>query len=170
MRQESAKRIRAYKYLKFIYIPVIAAAACFVSANWYQLSLIHGDSMSPAYRDMQFVLIDRHSGLYTYGDVVTFHCENLDAALVKRIVACPGDRVMIGNGTLYVNDVVSQVFPEPGIFEYSGLADDIVYLGDNQYFVIGDNLEESRDSRYEEVGIINESDIIGKVVPYINVK
>ena len=170
MRQESAKRIRAYKYLKFIYIPAIAAVACLVSANWYQLSLIHGDSMSPAYHDMQFVLIDRYSGLYTYGDVVTFHCENLDAALVKRIVACPGDRVMIGHGTLYVNDAVSQVFPEPGIFEYSGLADDIVYLRDNQYFVIGDNLEESRDSRYEEVGIINESDIIGKVVPYINVK
>lgn len=170
MRQESAKRIRAYKYLKFIYIPAIAVVACFVSANWYQLSLIHGDSMSPAYHDMQFVLIDRHSGLYTYGDVVAFECEKLDAVLVKRIVACPGDRVIITDGTLYVNDAVSQVFPQDGIFAYSGLADSTIYLGDDQYFVIGDNLEESRDSRYEEVGMVKGKDILGKTIPCINVK
>ncbi|MDE6602161.1 MAG: signal peptidase I [Lachnospiraceae bacterium] len=168
MEQVSSKLNRAYKILKLIYIPVIIGTAYFVSTNWYQVSLIRGDSMSPAYHNMQLVLIDRHCGLYTYGDVVTFRCEKLDAVLVKRIVACPGDQVIIENGTLYVNDAVSQVFSEPFIFEYSGIADDRVALGENQYFVIGDNLEESRDSRYVKVGLVNREDILGKMVPCID--
>ena len=168
MKRELSKLNRAYKILKFIYIPAIVVAAYYVSANWYQVSLIRGDSMSPAYHNMQLVLTDRHSRLYTYGDVVTFQCEKLDAVLVKRIVACPGDQVMIENGTLYVNDTVSQVYSEPHIFEFSGIADDRVVLGENQYFVIGDNLEESKDSRYEEVGLVNRKDIFGKVVSCID--
>lgn len=156
---------RAYKIMKFIYIPVIIAVAYFVSTNWYQVSLIRGDSMCPAYHNLQFVLIDRHSEVYTYGDVVAFRCEKLDAVLVKRIVALPGDQVIIRDGTLYVNNIASQIYQQNGIFEYSGLASDIVYLGDDQYFLIGDNLEESKDSRYAEVGTVNEEDILGKIIP-----
>lgn len=170
MGRDLPKSYRVYGILKYIYIPAIMAAAYFVSANWYQVSLVRGHSMSPAYHDMQFVLIDRHSGLYTYGDVVAFQCDKLDAVLVKRIVACPGDQVIIADGTLYVNDAVSRVFPRDGIFSYSGLADSTVYLGGDQYFVIGDNLEESRDSRYEEVGMVNGKNILGKIIPRINVK
>lgn len=158
-----------YKILKLIYIPAIITAAYFVSTNWYQVSLICGESMNPAYHDKQFVLIDRHSDSYTYGDVVAFRCEKLDAMLVKRIVACPNDQVMISDGTLYVNNIVSQIFTQDGVFEYSGLANDIVYLEEGQYFLIGDNLEESKDSRYEEVGKVNAEDIVGKIIPCINI-
>lgn len=151
--------------LKYIYIPAIIAAAYFVSANYYQFSLIRGNSMTPAYHNMQFVLIDRHSDLYTYGDVVAFRCEALDAVLVKRIVACPGDRVIVKDGTLYVNDAVSRTFPQEDIFEYSGIAGDMVCLEENQYFMIGDNLAESKDSRYAEVGAVNGENILGKIIP-----
>lgn len=158
-----------YKILKLIYISAIIAAAYFVSTNWYQVSLIRGNSMSPAYHDKQFALIDRHSNSYTYGDVVAFRCEKLDAVLVKRIVACPGDQVIIRDGTLYVNNDVSQIFTQDGIFKYSGLASDMIYLEDDRYFLIGDNLEESKDSRYKEVGTVNVEDIVGKIIPCINI-
>lgn len=166
MKRDFSKLNRVYQYLKYIYIPVIIAAAWFVSANWYQVSLIRGNSMSPAYHNMQFVLIDRHSRRYTYGDVVAFRCEGLDAVLTKRIAACPGDRVIVKDGTLYVNDAVSRIFSQEGAFAYGGIAGDKVCLGENQYFMIGDNLEESKDSRYEEVGVVDGEAILGKIIPH----
>lgn len=161
MKQVSWKLNKAYKIVKYIYIPAIIAAVYYVSTNWYQVALIHGDSMSPAYHNMQLVLLERHSDLYTYGDVISFRCENLNAVLIKRIVACPGDQVIIENGTLYVNGAVSRIFPQEGIFKYSGV--DNVNLGENQYFVIGDNIGESKDSRYKEIGAVNGTDILGKI-------
>lgn len=121
--------------------------------------------MSPAYHNMQFVIIDRHSIDYTYGDVITFKCENLNSVLAKRVAACPGDIVEIKDGTLYVNDAVSSIYDKEYIFEYSGIAQYPLYLEVNQYFVIGDNIAASKDSRHEEVGVVYIEDIIGKVIP-----
>lgn len=80
---------KAYKLFRIAWIPVIIIFTYYVSSNWYQLLLIHGDSMNPTYHNMQFVMIDKYSGGYTYGDVIAFQCDNLDSVLVKRIVACP---------------------------------------------------------------------------------
>lgn len=58
MKLDSWKRNKAYKALIYIFISAIIASAYYISSNWYQVSLIRGDSMSPAYHNMQFVLID----------------------------------------------------------------------------------------------------------------
>lgn len=136
----------------------------YVSANWYQLMLVHGDSMWPAYHDMQFVLSDRNTENYTYGDVIVFQCEGLDSVLMKRIAACPGDIVKIEDGRLYVNEEESRVFSKKYQFDYSGIADSPIQLTDNQYFVIGDNIEKSKDSRYREIGCVGRDYIIGKII------
>lgn len=150
----------------FVLVISIVVLSYYVSANWYQLSLIRGESMSPAYHNMQFVIIDRHSGDYTYDDVIAFRCDGLNSVLVKRIAACPGDTVVIKDGTLYVNDTISSVYGQEYLFEYSGIAHELLYLGANQYFVIGDNISESKDSRSDEVGSVDVEDIIGKVIPH----
>ena len=92
-------------FLKFFLFFCIIMFAFYVSVNWYQVLLIHGESMSPTYQDMQIVILEKHLERYTYGDVIAFQCENLDSILVKRIVACPGDDVVIKSGHLYVNAV-----------------------------------------------------------------
>lgn len=151
--------------IRFIVLIIcVIALSYYISANWYQLSLIRGESMSPAYHNLQFVIVDRHSGNYTYGDVITFRCENLQSVLAKRIVACPGDTIMIKDGILYINDAVSSIYNQDYLFEYSGIVRYPLHLGTNQYFVIGDNIVESKDSRYEEIGIVDTSDIIGKIL------
>lgn len=136
----------------------------YISTNWYQLVLVRGDSMVPAYHNMQFTIIDRRAKDFTYGDIIAFECGGLKSVLIKRIAACPGDQVVIKEGVLYVNDRVSSVYPESVLFEYAGIAENLIQLSDNQYFVIGDNVKESNDSRYQKVGCINAEDILGRTV------
>ena len=119
--------------------------------------------MSPAYHNMQLVILDRHSKDYDYNDVIAFECDGLDAVLVKRVAACPGDTVVFDDGTLYVNGKISEVFMAEGQFEYAGEADTMIHLEEDQYFVIGDNVAESKDSRYTEVGCVNKMDVLGKL-------
>lgn len=148
------------KVLLWISIPL---AAWYISANWYQLMLIQGRSMEPAYKNLQIVLLDKHTESYTRGQAVAFSCEGLSSVLVKRIVAVPGDRAQIREGTLYINGAVSQVYPQEGMFEFSGILQEEIQMEAMQYLVIGDNVEESIDSRYPEVGILSRDEILGIV-------
>lgn len=134
-----------------------------ISKYYFQLMLIQGTSMEPAYHDLQMVWLDKRNDFYTYGDVIAFRCDSFDKILVKRVAALPGDSIHIVDGSLYVNGEVSTVYPKQGIFERAGIAAEVVLAKDKQYFVIGDNIRESKDSRYEEIGFVDASDIIGKV-------
>lgn len=120
--------------------------------------------MELSYHDWQIVWLDKRSDLYTYGDVIAFCCDLLDKILVKRAVALSGDSIHIVDGSLYVNGEVSTVYPKQGKFKRSGIAAEVMSAKDKQNFVIGDNIRESKDSRYEEIGFVDASDIIGKVV------
>lgn len=120
--------------------------------------------MSPSYHNMQLVVLDKYTKKYSYGDVIAFKCDGLSSVLVKRIAACEGDVITIKDGTLYVNGNISQIYPDEGIFQYAGLLEEENYVKEGQYVVIGDNTAESRDSRYKEVGMIFQADIIGRVI------
>jgi signal peptidase I len=152
------------KYIKgFIAVSLTIALAWCVSGNWFQVMLIQGASMEPAYHNLQPVLLDKCNREYTYGDVVAFECRDLDAVLVKRIAGCPGDVVIIMDGRFYVNGELSPEYKET-FFDYSGNLSDEQVLGSDEYIMLGDNLEESKDSRYDDVGPVGEEEIIGKVI------
>lgn len=118
--------------------------------------------MEPAYRSGQFLILDKHTREYTYGDVVAVKKEGLGGYLVKRIAALPGDRVCIKEGIFYVNGEAAQGARQN--IEYAGIAGEPLILGEGQYFVLGDNPARSRDSRYPEIGVIEEKEIRGKVI------
>ena len=63
--------------------------------------------MLPTYHNMQLVLVDKHSNEFHYNDVIVFTNEKLNATLIKRIIAIPGDTVQIIDGTVYVNNMPS---------------------------------------------------------------
>lgn len=153
------------KFLKqAVFAACILFAAYWTSSRYFQLLLIQGDSMRPAYHSMQLTVLNKYDRNYTYGDVLAFSCEGLEAVLVKRVAAVPGDTVQIVDGTLYVNDKVSTVYPDTGIFAFAGTAEQKLHLGEGQFFVIGDNIAKSKDSRYEEVGAVHISDVSGKII------
>lgn len=142
----------------------IIILAYIMSAYWYQFTLIQGQSMYPAFYDKQLVLLDKHSREYKVNDVIAFYCEGLKRNLLKRIVAVPGDSVMIVDGVLYVNGERSLFNHAEVPIEYGGIAEQEIILKDGQFFVLGDNVAKSKDSRYAEVGIVYTKDIIGKVI------
>lgn len=119
--------------------------------------------MSPAYHNLQLVVLDKRDKSYQAGDVVAFSCGGLSSVLVKRVVAVGGDTVRIEDCTLYVNGEISTLYDE-GVFEYSGILRENQQLEEGKYIVIGDNIEQSKDSRYEEIGIISVDIIIGKII------
>ncbi len=159
MKENDRKR----RILILLFILAILAAAYFVSANLYQLMLVHGSSMEPAYRDKEIVLIDKHDREYQKGEATAVYCEKLSSVIVKRIAAVPGDEVIIRDGRLYINGKISESFKD-SCFEYSGILSDTLLLDSDEFIVIGDNVSESHDSRYEDVGIIKRNCIIGTII------
>lgn len=118
--------------------------------------------MNPSYRHMQIVVLDKREQQFQPLDVVAFRCDGLSSILVKRIVAVPGDTVVVENKTLLINGEKS-AFYEQGEFDMPGILCQELHLSDGEYIVIGDNVKESKDSRDIRVGIISVDDIIGKV-------
>lgn len=82
---------------------------------------------------------------------------------VKRVIAVPGDTVLIENGTIYVNGQEFEEEISTAAIEDAGLAVEEITLGADEFFVLGDNRNNSEDSRYANIGNIKKDYIIGKV-------
>ncbi len=124
-----------------------------------------GMSMEPTLENGQQIFIDRF--LYVLsspkaGDVVAFLPNGNENShyYVTRVVAGPGDKVRIADGTLYVNGQESKWVTER-ILD-AGIAENEIILGNKEYFCIGDNPNNSEDSRSANIGPVEEGDMIGK--------
>ena len=153
------------KHIRWIlFAGCIVLAAAWISQSWYQVMLIQGRSMEPNYHNLQLVLLEKHGlRVVAQDDVIAFRCSGLSAILVKRVVAVPGQTAVIRDGKLLVDGEAFRRY-ENETFRFSGLLSSPVSLKEGEYIVIGDNLDESRDSRYEEVGIVSADSFIGRVV------
>lgn len=139
------------------------AAAYICSRCFFQLALIQGSSMEPSYHPMQLVLVDKQPRSYSRGDVVVFRKDGIHGVLVKRIAAGPGDRVQISDGILYVNGKAAEGLDR---ITDPGRAEKEIVLGEDRYFVLGDNVNHSIDSRSDEIGDVSGAQILGRVLPH----
>lgn len=81
---------------------------------------------------------------------------------IKRVIAVPGDTVLIENGVVYVNGEPFEEEVDVAAIEEAGLAAEEITLGQDEFFVLGDNRNNSEDSRYANIGNIRKEYIIGK--------
>lgn len=125
-----------------------------------------GVSMEPALYNGQEILINRF--IYKIsspkkGDVVVFlpNGNQNSHYYVKRVVAEPGDTVQIKEGCLYVNGIAEEEEQFDKMAE-AGIAENAIQLSDDEYFVLGDNRNNSEDSRSGNIGAIKRETIAGK--------
>ena len=81
---------------------------------------------------------------------------------VKRVIAVPGDKVQIKDGAVYVNGELFDEKAETAAILDAQLAAEEIELGEDEYFVLGDNRNNSEDSRYANIGNVKKEYIIGK--------
>ena len=129
---------------------------------------VEGVSMYPTLADSENVLIDKmayRTGVPERFDIVVFEEEISDTGYyIKRIIGLPGEQVTIDKrGNIYINGMVLRDSYGYGVIADPGIAVNTVYVGKDEYFVMGDNRNNSTDSRFEEVGNIKRSQILGKV-------
>ena len=120
--------------------------------------LVDGSSMLPTLSDKQFLILNRSTKKLNRNDIVVFDHDN--SKLIKRIIALPGETIEYKDGVLYINDeVVNEDFISNEVRELTGR----IYkktLGENEYYVMGDNRGGSSDSR--DFGAITKSEIRGR--------
>lgn len=124
-----------------------------------------GVSMEPTLYNGQQIFIDRFFYVLSSpkrGDVVVFLPNGNENShyYVKRVVAVPGDRLVIRDGTLFVNGIESEW--ASGYISDPGIAENELTLENGEFFCVGDNPGNSEDSRSANIGPVKDTDIIGK--------
>jgi signal peptidase I len=120
-----------------------------------------GTGMSPTLNDGDKIFIDKNFGELKRGDIITFlYPKDRSKWYVKRVIGLPNETVEIREGKVYINDLI---LDEPYIEEIYNQQDASFRpqkIPENQYFVMGDNRDNSSDSRYW--GTVDKELIIGK--------
>ena len=133
--------------------------AAFIRIFFFDTYIVTNKSMEPTFMEGdQILLLKRNfifNGIKNF-DVIVFNYE--DSNLVKRVIGVEGDKVEIKDGGLYLNDELI----EHEYYIFSNEDDGLYLVGSNQYFVLGDNIKVSEDSRY--FGLIDKKDIKGQVI------
>lgn len=122
-----------------------------------------GISMEETIGHNQKVLVNRTKYILfapRVSDVVVFKQGSSEHIYIKRVVARPGDTVQIVDGHLYVNDVLAKTRYDK--IANAGIAEEKIILGEDEFFVLGDNRNNSEDSRSDTIGPVHRTEIIGK--------
>jgi len=123
---------------------------------------VNGDSMAPTLEMNEFMILNRLA--YRNQDLNRFDIVVIqygDRPLIKRIIGLPGETVEYRDKVLYINgEAVEETFERGDTEDYNITEHGFVNVPDNQVFAIGDNRENSIDSRH--LGFFNKNVIIGK--------
>ena len=100
----------------------------------------------------------------SYGDLIVFKPNGNQNAHyhIKRVVGKPGDTITIKSGRVFVNGELLNETVQTASMQDAGLAEDGVKLGADEYFVLGDNRNNSEDSRSANIGNVKKEDILGQ--------
>lgn len=150
-----------------IWLAAVIALSWFLITFVAQRTDVNGTSMVPTLEDGDQLIADKIT--YRFRDPERFdiiifpyqYAEN--TYFIKRVIGLPGETVRIDEqGNIYINgEILSESYGYEQM-EYAGLAAEEIHLGEDEYFVLGDNRNVSEDSRYPDVGNIKRSDIIGR--------
>ncbi len=176
---EDAEEINIFKEILGMVVYVLSIVILIYLILHYvgQRTEVNGQSMENTLYNNDSLWIDKLS--YRFKDPERFDIivfpvdsvqsieEGVDTYYIKRIIGLPGETVYISNdGEIYIDgSLLEEDYGKETISPYRvGIASEIITLGEDEYFVMGDNRNNSQDSRVEQVGNIKDADIVGKAV------
>ncbi|EOS37216.1 signal peptidase I [Lachnospiraceae bacterium A4] len=150
-----------------IYLLLVFCAAYLIVTYVGQRTQVSGSSMETTLSDGDHLIVDKIS--YRFEDperfdIIVFPYQyDTDTYYIKRIIGMPGETVQIDDsGNIYVDGELLEEAYGREVIQNPGRANDPILLGDDEYFVMGDNRNNSSDSRDPSVGNIHRKDIIGR--------
>ncbi len=175
-RKPYKERVKLQTAVKFVcdLLVVICLAYLLVIMFGERYTMV-GNSMNYTLNNDDIVLINK--AVYKFKeperfDVIVFEADGINEGktYIKRIIGLPGEKIKIEDGIIYVNDMVLVNDISARYILTPGLAGEEIVLGDDEYFVLGDNRNNSEDSRFYTIGNVKRENIIGspwlKVYPF----
>lgn len=151
------------------YAVIVYACVYLIPTYVMQRTIVDGPSMLDTLHDNESLLVDKFyykiGGLNRF-DIIVFypHGRGDEEYYVKRIIGLPGETIQIIGSDIYINGEVLDEHYGKDPIDDPGIAAEPITLGDNEFFVLGDNREISLDSRYEDVGLVSGKNIGGRAM------
>ena len=166
--QQKGLSENAKEWIKDILIAIVVA---FLVLQFIKPTIVQEHSMENTLQPNDYLFISKQSyrlfGDPQRGDIIVFHsvlttADGSEKLLVKRIVALPGDTISITGGVVYVNgEPQDEPYTKDG---YTGTEMDEITIPEGKLFCMGDNRQNSRDSRDPLIGLVDEDEVLGKAV------
>jgi signal peptidase I len=149
------------EYVQAFAVAIVLAA--FIITFIAQSFVVEGSSMEPSLHNRERLLVNKLVYRFRkpqYGDVVVFrYPANPKRRFIKRVIGIPGDEVEVRDGFVIVNGMaLDEDYTMDLTYGYFGPKT----VPDGHYFVLGDNRNNSDDSRYPDVGFVPMANIVGK--------
>lgn len=149
-----------------LYIAFIFVLVYFIITFVGQRTKVDGNSMEPNLSHGDNLIVEKIS--YRFNDperydIIVFpyqHAENV--YYIKRIIGLPGETIQIIDGYVYINDEKLNEHYGAEVMLDAGIAAEPITLGEDEYFVLGDNRNHSADSREASVGILKREHLVGR--------
>ena len=148
--------------IKFI---LVVFVLMFLMVYVVSITQVVGNSMSPTLDNGEVLILNKAKYRFSEvkrGDIIAFTYEDTKY-LIKRVIGLPGDYVSIKDNKVYIN---GKYYKENYLKDIDTPNFELTNLGytkvpENMYFVLGDNRDNSLDSR--KIGLVNKADIIGEI-------
>ena len=150
-----------------VYFVCLLAVVFVINTFVVQRTMVSGDSMYPYLHNKDQLMMDKLS--YRFHDperfdIVVFPVvrDGKEEYYIKRVIGLPGETVQIIDGYVYINGEKLNENYGAEVMNDAGRAAEPITLGDDEYFVLGDNRNDSTDSRDPDVGVLKKSDLMGR--------
>lgn len=156
-------------FIDIMMVILVVAAALLIEKTIIMPTRVVGTSMFPTLNDRDFLIINRLSYVAENPDrfdIIVFEeeSEEEDEYLIKRVIGLPGETIFISGNEIYIDgNLLEEYYWYEDDFDAKDVHSPIT-LGEDEFFVMGDNRNVSVDSRSSRIGLVKKNQIIGKAV------
>ena len=170
--QEAKEKLEDEKvrgFMRWVFeIVVTLVLAAMVGIMLFQTVTMQESSMEPTIEVGDRFFINRVVYKFSSpkrGDLIVFRTNaSDDAALhIRRVIGLPGETIQISGGRILIDGEAYKEGKDFPMISNPGLASSSITLESGEYFVLGDNRNNSEDSRYADIGMIKKRYIAGKI-------